>query len=42
MFFLFQGGGDIYTVISGVYIFIQIVERYIGNLEVEAYVNRSE
>ena len=41
MFFLFQGGGDIYTFISGVYIFIQIVERYTKNLEVKADPNRS-
>ena len=33
MFFLFQGGGDIYTFISGVYIFFQIVERYTKTLK---------
>ena len=41
MFFLFKGGADIYTFISGVYIFIQIVERYTKNLEVKADLNIS-
>ena len=40
MFFLLQGGRDIYTFISGVYIFIQTVERYTKNLEIKADLNR--
>ena len=41
MFFLFQRTGDIYTFISDVYIFIQIVERYTKNLKVKADLNKS-
>ena len=42
MFFLFQGGGDTYTFISGVYIFIRIVKRYTRTLEVKADLDRSK